>query len=64
MPQLIGWALAGAALYAGYKWLAKGLRRARAELGRRGGERTGAPKDLGELEWDAKAGVYRPVSKS
>jgi hypothetical protein len=70
MPQLIGLALAGAALYAGYKRLAKELRRAadaaeraRAEFRRRAGESAGGPKDLGALEWDEKAGVYRPAGK-
>jgi hypothetical protein len=70
MPQLIGLALAGAALYAGYKQLSKVLRRAaqaaelaRAELRRRAGENTSGPKDLGALEWDEKAGVYRPAGK-
>jgi hypothetical protein len=69
MPQLIGLALAGAALYAGLKRLSKELRRAaeaaeraRGELRRRAGENT-APKDLGALEWDEKAGVYRPAGK-
>ena len=70
MPQLIGLALAGAALYAGYKRLSKELRRAaqaaeraRAEFRRRAGEATSGPKDLGALEWDEKAGVYRPSGK-
>ena len=71
MPQLIGLALAGAGLYAGYKWLSKELRRAtvgaeraREELRRRASERTGMPKDLGALQWDEKSGVYRPAGKS
>jgi hypothetical protein len=69
MPQLIGLALAGAALYAGFRRLSKELRRAaeaaertRGELRRRAGEGTAA-KDLGALEWDEKAGVYRPAGK-
>jgi hypothetical protein len=71
MPQLIGLAIAGAALYAGYKRLSKELRRAaeagervRAELRRRAGETTSSPKDLGPLEWDEKGGVYRPAGKN
>ena len=67
MPQLIALALAGAGLYVGYRWLARELQRAtqaaaqaRAERERQAAEVTGAPKDLGALVWDEKAGVYRP----
>jgi hypothetical protein len=70
MPQLIGLALAGAALYAGYKRLSKELRRAteaaeraRAELRRRAGEGPRSPRNLGALEWDERARVYRPAGK-
>jgi hypothetical protein len=71
MPQLVVLALIGAGLYAGYKWLSRELRRAaeaaeraREELQRRAAEAAGGPKDLGRLEWDEKAGVYRPAQKS
>lgn len=67
MPQVIALVLAGAGLYAGYKWIAKQLTtaaedaaRAREELARRAAEAAGAPKDLGVLEWDEKSGVYKP----
>lgn len=75
MPQLIALALAGAGLYAGYKWLAKEIGKAGAEAERMreaaerraGSSETGDPnsgtgplKDLGALEWDEAAGVYRP----
>jgi hypothetical protein len=70
MPQLIVVALAGAGLYAGFKWIARGVHRAveaaertHEELGRRTGSSAMAPKDLGALEWDAEAGVYRPTRR-
>jgi hypothetical protein len=71
MPQLIVLALVGAGLYAGYKWVSRKLRRAseaaeraREELARRTAEAAEGPKDLGRLEWDEKAGVYRPAGKN
>jgi hypothetical protein len=63
MPQLIALALVGAGLYAGYKWLSGKARRAVAEAERRAAEAAGAPRDLGVLEWDAAAGVYRPRNR-
>ena len=69
MPQLLFLALVGTGLYTGMRWAAGVLaaqaeaaanqadeirRRAEAEAGRL------VPKDLGALEWDATAGVYRP----
>ncbi len=68
MPQVIALILAGAGLYAGYKWVAKQLtsaaeeaaRAREEELVRRQGEATGAPRDLGALEFDEKSGVYKP----
>lgn len=67
MPQLIALALAGAGLYAGYRWVSREIRRAlaathdaREEGGRENTLAAGSPKDLGSLEWDAESGVYRP----
>jgi len=71
MPQLIVLVLAGAGLAAGYRWLARqaegvagDLKKAEEALRRR---TSGAPlaegesaRDLGTLEWDEQAGVYRP----
>ena len=76
MPQVMAAVLIGAGLAAGIKWLAQEVSRA-AQSGRvahdefQRNEReasmsspTGsAPKDLGKLVWDAKAGVYRPAGK-
>jgi hypothetical protein len=70
MPQVVAAVLIGAGIAAGVKWLAKEMTRAaeaarlaQDELGRRRERVTAAPKDLGTLEWDAKAGVYRPSGK-
>ena len=67
MPQLIALALVGAGLFAGYKWVAGKARkalaeaeRARAEAEQRAAAAMGAPKDLGQLEWDPVSGVYKP----
>jgi hypothetical protein len=68
MPPLILLALAGTGLYAGWKLFAALTEQAGREntvdkeKRRRAAARTNGPKDLGELEWDEKAGVYRPKS--
>ena len=70
MPQLIALTLVGAGLYAGYRWLAKEVRRAveaadreRAEIARRAAEAARGPRDLGALEWDDEARVYKPARR-
>lgn len=71
MPPFIVLAIAGVGLYAGYKWLAREINRNAdpaggnaADASTGDGDATAAsrsaPKDLGPLEWDATAGVYRP----
>ncbi len=69
MPQLIALALAGAGLYAGYRWLARGMAKTSGAAGQTGeatarnaadATRSATPKDLGALDWDEAAGVYRP----
>lgn len=69
MPQLLVLLLAGAGLYAGYKWfvsesgrVAADIKRAEEELKRHEGGDT-ATKDLGQLELDPKTGEYRPGGK-
>lgn len=69
MPQVIALVVAGAGLYAGYKWISRvlsdtqeALRRAESEVLRREAARSG-PKDLGTLEYDPQSGVYRPRAK-
>lgn len=58
MPHVIALVVAGAGLYAGYRWVSRVIARGQQREGRRV-----TPKDLGNLEYDAKAGVYRPRSK-
>ncbi len=67
MPQLVAALLIGAGISAGVKWIAREMARA-ADVARetqeqmaRGPELNTVPKDLGTLEWDAEAGVYRPA---
>jgi hypothetical protein len=69
MPPFIALAVAGVAVYAGYRLIAKGLEQAAAAnsrstegAGPRPAEPVGQPKDLGALEWDPATGVYRPRS--
>lgn len=54
----------GAAIYAGYRWLSREIMKRAAEVQREARQRqqrtAEAPKDLGALEWDDRAGVYRP----
>jgi len=65
MPQLIAAAIIGAGMAAGVKWIAREMARA-ADLARQTQEHMSRTeyksvlKDLGSLEWDADAGVYRP----
>ena len=61
MPQIIVLALAGAGLYAGYRWVRKRAKSAAREAVRRDPEDAqGKPRDLGSLERDPDTGVYRP----
>ncbi len=58
MPHVIALVVAGAGLYAGYRWVSRVIARGQQREAHRV-----TPKDLGNLEYDAKAGVYRPRSK-
>lgn len=63
MPQLIVLTVIGAGAVAGYRWLSRQMRATALadEQSRRATEQaTLRPKDLGQLEWDAENGVYRP----
>ncbi len=76
MPQLIAFALIGAACYTGYRLLqrlgtqmAADLDRAQEELKRRAAQSaansaTDDEKNLGALEYDSKSGVYKPTMSS
>ena len=67
MPPVVIFMIAGAGLYAGAKWFAKEFARhadeahvAADEQRRRASRAAGAPRDLGPLEFDPVAKVYRP----
>jgi hypothetical protein len=69
MPHVVAAVLIGAGVAAGMKWLAREMSRA-SEAAREAAERMthnrplrSLPKDLGYLDWDADAGVYRPRNK-
>jgi hypothetical protein len=68
VPQLFALALLGAGALAATRWVAKQVTAAKeaadaaeAQL-RRAAERANAPKDVGQLEWDEVAQVYKPRS--
>ncbi len=69
MPQVVALALLGAGLYAGYRWLTRTTREFAAQMQRAEEEvrQEAAPgrieKNLGALEYDPAAGVYRPARK-
>ncbi|MDQ8699394.1 hypothetical protein [Hyphomicrobium sp. LHD-15] len=70
MPHVFALVIAGAGLYAGYKWVSRqvaqmqdAVRRQEADLRDAVARGRGAPKDLGTLELDPKSGVYRPRAK-
>jgi hypothetical protein len=60
MPQLVVLGLLGAGLYAGYRLIAREVRRAVAAAEAELSSAKRVPRDLGTLEWDAEARVYRP----
>ena len=74
MPPLVLLAVVGAGCYAGYKFFSKLMVQAQtpspseAERVRREAHAasnraaSSSTRDLGELEWDENAGVYRPKS--
>lgn len=66
MPPVMFLALVGAAGFAGYRILSSFLDGAKSPRRKSAGEmrRASAPaRDLGSLEWDEGAGVYRPRTK-
>jgi len=66
MPQVVAIMIAGAGLYAGFKWVshvvaqAKDAARSMEEQAERARAAARGPKDLGTLEYDQETGVYRP----
>ena len=70
MPPLIPWLIAGAGLVAGARWLARHIaikaedaRVTAEELRKRASEEARAPRDLGDLDFDPLANVYRSRSR-
>lgn len=75
MPPLIALALAGAGIYAGYRFFSKLMEQAQTpaksdaerwkkDAATAAARRSGEPKDLGGLEWDEKLGAYRPKNNA
>ncbi|MDH3579262.1 MAG: hypothetical protein OEM91_01385 [Hyphomicrobiales bacterium] len=64
MPQLLGWIVAGVAVWAGYKWL-RGETRRVAEKLREADETldTHSEKSVPKLERDPETGVYKPADE-
>lgn len=70
MPHVFALVITGAGLYAGYKWVSRLIADTQRTARTREAERReamargrGQPKDLGPLEYDSQAGVYRPRMK-
>jgi len=63
MPQLLVLGLIGAGVYLGSRWLAREWEKALAADRERAAERARVPRDLGALEWDEQARVYRPAKR-
>jgi len=59
MPQLIALAVAGAVAYTGYKWIVKHNKRTHEKVHAKE-PKSDLARDLGKLDWDDAAGVYRP----
>lgn len=67
MPNLLALLIAGAGIYAGYRWVSRWLDDKEAAARKRDASRRAAmarggdgPKDLGTLEYDPASGTYRP----
>lgn len=63
MPHVFALVIAGAGLYAGFKWVSRLVQGATAEAELMKSARGPAPKDLGTLDLDPQSGVYRPRVK-
>ena len=71
MPPLVFIAIVGAGCYAGFKLFSKLIEQAQTpsrseteRVRREARAATGTTRNLGELEWDEKAGVYKPRGDS
>lgn len=68
MPHVFALVIAGAGLYAGFKWVSRLVQSATADPAsmKPSSMRSApgaAPKDLGALDLDPQSGVYRPRVK-
>lgn len=69
MPHILGAVLVATGVIASGRWLARMLAKQAAEAARvaeemqRRAHQTRGPKDLGALEFDAAAQVYRPKTR-
>ena len=66
MPPVMLLALVGAVGFAGYKIVTSFLEGSKSPGRKRANEMrraTSSARDLGKLEWDEDAGVYRPTPK-
>lgn len=63
MPPVVFIAVLGAAGLAGYKFVSAMMRQAQTAASESAQRVRRAARDLGPLEWDERAGVYRPQGK-
>jgi len=63
MPPVMLLALVGAAGIAGYRIVSSFLEGSKSSGRNRAKAATSSARDLGKLEWDEDAGVYRPTPK-
>lgn len=60
MPHVIAVLVAGAGLYAGWKWISRQIASDKTEKPAAAPKPRTGPKDLGTLDRDPVSGVYRP----
>ncbi len=63
MPPVVFIAILGAAGIAGYKFLSAMMHPGQTPVSKATRQAAPAVRDLGQLEWDERAGVYRPQGK-
>jgi hypothetical protein len=63
MPPVVFLAVIGAAGIAGYKFVSAMMRQAQTTAAKGAQRVRRTARDLGALEWDESAGVYRPQGK-
>lgn len=63
MPQVLAALFVGAGVYSALKWISKQLVAHAEAVQRHAASAADGPKDLGSLEFDPDAKVYRPVAR-